>query len=329
MNYRTLGRTGLEVSEIGLGGYMFAPIYADHACTKLEYLPPETVDAIFDTALSLGVTYVDTAFKYGYGESERMIGMALTKRPQYSCVVATKVGGLPKDVPKYRDVDFLLNAINEARDRLQVDVIEIMQVHEADIHNWWWDDVETASGPVTTALREARERGWVRHIGITATKATPIVPLVESGIFDVVLMAETYDLMWRHATKELLPACQRQHVGVVVGTPFHQGVLSVRHDDWFDTPPPDLEPECRQRQLRLLYQLLDDIGIPLAQLGLRWLLQDERLHCIVPGPRNAEQAGLNARVSGMDPLSQDIMDRIEEIGALEEPEHAERKYSRT
>lgn len=327
MKYRTLGKTGLRVGEIGLGGYMFAPIYADHACQKLDFLSPDVVDQIFDKSLELGVNYVDTAYKYGHGESERMIGQALAKRPEFSCIVATKIGCYPES-EKHRDSDFLLQSIDKAREHLQVDTIEIMQIHEADIYQWWWEDVKTAKGPVMTALEKARARGWVRFIGITSTKATPIIPLVETGLFDVVLTAETYDLLWRHANRGLLQACEKQNVGVVVGTPFHQGVLSVRRDEWLENPPPDLEPECRRKQLSRLYHLLDEIDISLTELGLRWLLSDSRIHCIVPGPRNSEQAVINALVSDMEPLPMRILDELDEIGAMEDPDHGERKYSR-
>ena len=327
MKYRTLGKTGLKVSETGLGGYMFAPIYKDHAGQKLDYLSPDVVDQILDKSLELGVNYIDTAYKYGYGESERMIGQALAKRPESSCIVATKIGCY-EEGEKHRDSDFLLQRIGDARERLQVDTIEIMQIHEADAYGWWWEDVETGKGPVMVALEEARNRGWVRFIGITSTMATPIIPLVETGLFDVVLMAETYDLLWRHANRGLLQACERQQVGVISGTPFHQGVLCVRRDEWLEDPPPDLQPECRRRQLPRLYRLLDEINISLAELGLRWLLNDQRIHCIVPGPRSVEQAVMNALVSDKEPLSEDIMEELDAIGAMEDPEHGERKYPR-
>ena len=318
MKYRTLGRTGLRVSEIGLGGYMFAPIYPDHATDTLDYLSPKVVDDIFDASLRLGVNFVDTASKYGYGESERMIGASLAKRRESHCAVATKIGGLPKDVSHYRDADYLLVVIDEARQRLQVDTVEVMQIHEADLYDWWWDEPETGSGPVTDALVEARARGWVRYIGVTGTSAAPLVPLVESGVFDVVLTSIRYDLLWREAARELLPACARRNIGVICGTPFHQGVLSKRRDDWFSNPPPDLKPAFRRKQLRALYDLLDNTGIPLPELGLRWLLSDERVSCVVAGPRNAREAELNARVSEADPLPDEVVAQLDEIGAMED-----------
>lgn len=317
----------MRVSEIGLGGYMFAPIFADHACRKLDYLPEQLVDEIFETSLALGVNYVDTAYKYGFGESERMIGQALANRPDAECIIATKIGAYD-EIEKHRDPDFLLRGIDKARELLQVDTIDIMQIHEADVVAWWWDDLNSAKGEVVGALEEARNRGWVRFIGITSTYATPLIPLVETGIFDLILMAETYDLLWRHANRGLLQTCERHNVGVVVGTPFHQGVLSVRHDEWLESPPPDLTPDCRRRQLARLYRLLDEIDIPLAELGIRWLLNDPRIHCVVPGPRNPHEAELNARVSGLGPLDDHILRELDEIGAMEELEHAERKYPR-
>ena len=203
------------------------------------------------------------------------------------CIISTKLGPRSDDFnPK--DKRHLRTIVEESLRLLHRDTIDILMIHEPDRPGQidWWDDLRTFRGPVSELLQELKEEGIIRFTGLGGTTAYEIVPIIATGFYDVVLTAFNCSMLWREAQIELIPEAKRQNVGILLASPTQQGWLAGRFDDqveginarWLNKP--------RREQLKLLYKLVDEIGIPIAELSLRWALANTDASTVLTGPRN-------------------------------------------
>lgn len=300
MKKRKLGRTGLEVSELALGG-----VFVQSAVT-----PAEDVRAIVQCAADGGINLVDTA--PAYGDSEAALGVAL--EGVSGMMISTKVGGPPETFDsKSRDV--LMRSVENSLRLLKRDTLDFLLIHEPDdpAHDWW-DDPEAFTGPITDVLAELKESGVILHTGIGGVSAYTLAHIVDTGAYDVVLTAFNYDLLYREATHEIFPAAARHDTGIILGSALHQGILAQRFDDKLD----DARAMCKPRrdQFRALYELLDDTGMSLPELALRFLISNTQISTILVGPCNAAQMQQNIDCVAKGPLGGDLIEHIDEIAAL-------------
>ncbi|MEI6500620.1 MAG: aldo/keto reductase, partial [Armatimonadota bacterium] len=235
MQYRTLGRTGLDVSVLSMGGLFVSKAGGDDR--------PRAYDAVH-RALELGVNYVDTA--PSYLDSEEVLGEALDGVPQ-PYVISGKLGGKP--VPfNAQDLDQLKFSFAESLRLLKRDSFDILMVHEPDRpgQNDWWTDWESFTGPVTGYLEELKAEGFIKWTGLGGTTPYILAAICATGQFDVVLTAFNYSLLWREAAISVIPEAVKQNMGVVIGSPLQQGWLSKRFDEQVNnTPPAWLSPPRR------------------------------------------------------------------------------------
>jgi aryl-alcohol dehydrogenase-like predicted oxidoreductase len=177
LNQRPLGRTGLTVTELGLGGLFISSFGAEYDAAR----------AAIHRALELGINYVDTA--PGYRDSEAVLGRALedVTRPY---ILSTKLGGRPQPF-KPQDYDCLMASVEESLRLLKRDRIDLLMIHEPDRPGQydWWADKRAYDGPVMRLLDDLRRQGIVRYIGIGGTTAYEMAHVIRTGKFDVVLMA--------------------------------------------------------------------------------------------------------------------------------------------
>jgi aryl-alcohol dehydrogenase-like predicted oxidoreductase len=298
-----MGRTGLQVSELALGG-LFVSSYGAAF---------EQGSAAVRRALELGINYIDTA--PGYGDSEDVLGRALEEVEQ-PLVLSTKLGGRPQPfLPQ--DKDCLRHSVEESLRLLKRDVIDILMIHEPDRPRQfdWWTDDENLTGPVLEVMDELKDEGLIRHTGLGGTTVYEMTRLINTGRFDVVLTAFNYSLLWREAEKELLPAAMQHEMGIVIGSPLQQGALAQRYDEevkngarWLSAP--------RRRQFLNLYEFLDEIAIPLPELGLRFILSNPAVSCVLTGARSPQEVEQNVAAAEKGPLSPEILQRLDEIAAL-------------
>ena len=303
MKMRTLGRTGLEVAQMSLGGAWFSP-------------DPKTFDdtkATIKRALDAGINYIDTAA--GYGDSEEGIGKAFSELGKPPMIVSTKLGGRPQPF-NARDIEQLKFSVKESLRLLGRDQIDILMVHEPD--RWgsydWWSDLDTFTGPVTDLLSSLKEEGIIRFSGLGGTTAYELPRIIRTGQFDVVLTAFNYSMMWREAEVSVIPTCKEHNVGVVVGSPLQQGALTGRFDDMLD----DMQWLAPQRlaQYKALYAFLDEIGMDIIECAMRWVLNNDDVDCMLTGARTVAQLEQNLDAIEKGPLPADIMARLDEIHAI-------------
>jgi aryl-alcohol dehydrogenase-like predicted oxidoreductase len=303
MEYRVLGRTGFDVSRLSMGGLFVSKIGGGR----------EQARAAIHRALQLGVNYLDTA--PGYLDSEEVMGEALAEiKAPY--ILSTKLGGRPQPFDP-QDADALRLSFAESLRLLKRETVDILMIHEPDRpgQHDWWTDWEAFTGPVSDVLADLKAEGLVRFTGLGGTTPYILARLCATGQFDVVLTAFNYSLLWREAAIAVIPEAVKQGMGIVVGSPLQQGWLSRRFDGQLADPPAWLSPP-RRDQLRALYALVDDLGMPLTDLAIRWVISDSRVDTTLMGARSAQEVEMNVAAVEAGPLPPDVMKRLEEIGDL-------------
>jgi aryl-alcohol dehydrogenase-like predicted oxidoreductase len=303
MRYRTLGKTGIEVGELGMGGLFVASHSAE-----LE----EGVRAV-RRALELGVNYVDTA--PSYGNSEEVLGQALEGVEQ-PYVLSTKLGGRPQPFDP-QDKGLLRQSVETSLQLLKRDHIDILMVHEPDRPGLydWYSDWHRFHGPVCELLAELKQEGIIRFTGIGGTTAYTMPHLIDTGEYDVVLTAFNYSLLWQEALISVLPAAKEQGIGIIIGSPLQQGALAHVYEEevergarWLSLP--------RRQQYKKLYALVRELGVELPELALRFVLSNPDISTVLMGARSVQEVEQNVAAAQKGALEEQVLEQIQEIADM-------------
>lgn len=273
----------------------------------------DQANAAVQAALDLGINYFDTA--PGYGNSEEVLGASLGGRAG-QVVLSTKLGGRP-DPFDPRDLAGLKSSLEESLRLLGREMIDLLIIHEPDRPGQydWWTDRLAVEGPVLGLLQEWKAEGKIRALGVGGTSTSQMAHLCRSGKFDVVLTAFNYSLLWREAELEIFPAARDHGMGVIVGSPLQQGALAAQHRAALEDPAAYWLSSVRKNQLRELYDFVDETGLALPEVALRFLLSNPCVDCVLMGARSAEEVTSNAAVLNKGPLRPEILSRLNEIAA--------------
>ncbi len=303
MEYRELGRTGLAVSRLGLGGLFVSKVGG----------PYEQARAAVHRAIELGINYLDTA--PGYLDSEEVLGRALAD-VDAPLVLSTKLGGRPQPF-NAQDPDQLYASFEESLRLLGRDYVDMLIIHEPDRPGQydWWADKASFDGPVMDVLAQLRDQGRIGYLGLGGTTAYALARIIRTGRFDVVLTAFNYSLLWREAENEVLPAAVEQGMGIIAGSPLQQGALSRRYDDQVRHGAPWLSKPRREQYLKL-YALLDELEMPIAELAMRFVLSNPAVDTVLTGARSALEVEQNVATLDKGPLPSDVLARLDEIAAM-------------
>jgi aryl-alcohol dehydrogenase-like predicted oxidoreductase len=303
MKHRVLGRTGIRVSELGLGGVFISSVGAERE---------EGIRAIH-RAIDLGINYLDTA--PGYANSEEVLSEAL-KGVNAPLILSTKLGGRPQPFDA-RDKDALRRSVDLSLQQLGRSCLDILMIHEPDRPGlWdWFSDWDHFHGPVTELLAQLKAEKIVRFTGLGGTTAYTLPLIMATGEYDVVLTAFNYSLLWQEALVSIFPEARKQQMGIIVGSPLQQGALATMYTDQIEHGAPWLSPP-RREQYRRLYALVRDLDIPLPELGLRFCLTNTEVSTVLTGARSVKEVEQNVAAAAKGPLPDDIMHRIRDIAAL-------------
>ncbi len=302
MKKNTLGKTGIEVTELGMGGLFVASFGAAFDQARA---------AVF-RALELGINFIDTA--PNYADSEEVLGRILEDNDK-PLILSTKLGGRP-DPFLPQDRDCLMKSVEESLRLLKRDSIDILMIHEPDRPGQydWWDDYENVNGPVLELLDSLKKDGTIKATGLGGTTAYDMIYLINSGKFDIVLTAFNYSLLWREA-EGVIKAAKEQDMGVIIGSPLQQGALAVRYDNEVYNGARWLSPP-RRAQFKALYEFLDEIEIPLCELAIRFVISNPAVSCVLAGARSVAEVESNYNSAKNGPLPEDILKRLEEIASM-------------
>jgi len=310
---RTLGARGPEVTRLGLGcaplGNLYSAISDDVA--------NETVDAAWQT----GIRFFDTAPLYGQGLSETRLGRALRGRARDEYVVATKVGRLLREVPEgpapsiFVDApalepvrgysrDDTLRSIEESLDRLGLDRIDVVHVHDPDDHE---DEAVNGAFP---ALIDLRDQGVIRAVGCGMNQWQMLDRLVERVDLDCVLLGGRYTLLDRSGADRLLPRCIERGVGVIIGGVFNSGLLvDPDHDPTYDYKAAPLELVRRARAMR---DVCERHGVGLPAAALQFAMRHEAVTSVVVGARSGNEVRADVADTQVV-VPDDLWDELDEL----------------
>jgi aryl-alcohol dehydrogenase-like predicted oxidoreductase len=310
MNTRRLGKTDLQISEIGFGAWAIGGSWGPTD-------DPESLAAMH-AAVDAGVTFFDTADVYGDGRSERLIGQLLRERSE-PLVVATKFGRrAPLDAAQYT-YDNLRAWLQRSRENLGVDVVDLVQLHCPP----WEVYYEPA---VFDACDRLVAEGLVRAYGVSVEKVEEALKAIEyPGVTTVQII---FNIFRQRPAGLFFEQARRRDVGVIVRVPLASGLLTGKfgRDSRFDDD--DHRSFNRQgeqfdvgetfagvdfeRGLEVVDELRDLVptGTTMAQLALRWILGFAAVSTVIPGAKTVEQARANAAAADLPPLPDVALERI-------------------
>jgi aryl-alcohol dehydrogenase-like predicted oxidoreductase len=315
LNRRILGRTGLDVTEMGLGCYQITGEFGVHY---------DEAARILDYALDNGINFIDTAQMYGFGESEALVGQALKRHSDKEIYVSDKIGYIDRGVARasgargYLDEVELKRTIKHSLWLLGRDRLEIFMIHEPD-QDWWQFDYATGDSMVTSVLEELKKEGVIGAIGLGSWNSEVLAKLCGTGRFDVALNAGGINLFEQPMFKSLIPAAKKHNTGIVIGgvlgQGFNKGLLGI--DKKFAQEcvmSEDVKISSRGKKLFKLYELAQEAGIPILDLSLRFVLSFEDIHSHIPGARCVEHVKENIAICKKGPLPEDVVKAVIKIG---------------
>jgi D-threo-aldose 1-dehydrogenase len=279
----------------------------------------ETGIAVVRRALELGVNLFDTAPSYFGNASQEVLGEALDGAKEQH-FISTKIGPSPDSATAAAyDYDSIMKLFEENLKTLRRDYIDILHIHDPDRYG---DpgcpgnlNPVFGKGMALETLQKLKEQKLIGAIGIASLWCDFQAYCIDSNCFDVILTFNRFGLIWRDAQFQTFPFCRKRNVGVMQGTPFHQGVLLWPNDDWRENPPDWMTREEHARYVKLL-DIQKKSGIPLTELAIRFILSNETVSTTIPGAANIEQLEANVRAADAGPLPVDIQAEIESLGIL-------------
>jgi aryl-alcohol dehydrogenase-like predicted oxidoreductase len=168
---------------------------------------------------------------------------------------------------------------------------------------------------VTELLQELKSAGLVKYIGLGGTTVYEMARVMETGQFDVVLAAFNYSLLWREAEQAIIPVAQKHNIGLICASPLQQGWLVRRWDDEVNNGARWMAP-ARRRQFKALYAFLDEIKMPIHELGLRFCLSNPAFSTVMTGAATVGQLKMNLDALAKGPLPKDVLKRCDEISQM-------------
>lgn len=322
MQYRYLGKTGMKVSELCLGAMTFGR----EADEKQSF---EMMDAF----VAAGGNFIDTADVYSQGISETIVGKWLKQQRREDLVIATKgrftMGDGPNDVGLSRK--HILHAAEESLRRLDVDYIDLYQVH-------CWDR-GTPLEETLSALNRLVETGKVRYIGVSNYKAYQIQKAVDiskaMGWEPFISLQPLYNLLDRHIEWELLEVCEAEGIGIIPWSPLRGGWLTGKYRRDMDNPPEDTRVAIASEKgwseswdnystertwnvIDALIEVAEALGKSPAQVALNWVKDRPGVTSPIIGVRNMTQLNDNLGSVGWM-LSDEQRDRLTEVSEMPLP----------
>ena len=304
MQYRTLGRTGIQISPYALGALMFA--------TSMGNAPGDSA-RIIHKALDAGINFVNTAD--AYGDSEDVVGKALEGRRD-DVVLATKFGRPTGQDPNHQGASrrWIVTAVENSLRRLRTDHIDLYQLHRPD--------PRTGIEETLSALTDLIRSGKVRAIGRSQTPASDIVEAEwvaeRRGLSRFHTEQPVYSILNRGIEREVLPTVQRFGMGTLVWGPLGQGLLTgrVRKNQGNDLRRAGLvkhlNDEGRLDVVEKLIPLAAEAGLPMTHLAMAFSIAHPGVTSALVGVRTMDH--LDGLLTGLDvTLTDDLLDRIDEI----------------
>jgi len=306
MQYRLLGKTGLKVSEIGLGCWGIGGV-AFRGGRPSGWSGADLMQSLETVrrAWELGVTVYDTADAYGRGKSEVLVGLALGEHKEQA-VIATKVGSQLELPGKVFSPEYISGGLDASLTRLEVDCIDLYQLHGPS--------VETMTDELFGLMEDLKASGRIRAWGVSINTIEEGMRAIEGGAETIMFV---YNILQQEFGDALFPVAQEKGVGVIVRVPLASGWLTGRYNAQTVFPPDDnrslryppeqvAETAAKVTELDFLLEEADS----LAEAALRFALTNPAVSTVIPGAMHPAEVEENAKASGK-PLSEEALKRIQ------------------
>ena len=309
MNYRKLGRTNLEVSEIGYGAWGIGGKQwlgaSDQTALKALHL-----------AVHRGINFFDTALAYNDGHSERLLAKVLEDAPQ-PVYIATKVppkneiwpaqpGSSIEDVFPY---DHIMQSTEKSLIHLRREQLDLQQLHV-------WNPEWIGRDEWKRAFEDLKKSGKVRFVGVSINDHQPdsALEIINSGLIDTVQVI--YNVFDQTPERKLFPLCREKNIGVIARVPFDEGGLTGRITEDTKFPEGDFRAgyfkgDRKQQVAQRVEAMCDELGVrteSLPALALRFCLTEPAVSTVIPGMRSISSVDANSTVPGQGPLPLHVME---------------------
>jgi aryl-alcohol dehydrogenase-like predicted oxidoreductase len=309
MRYRTFGRTGWQVSEIGYGMWGLAGWTGSDDEDSLQSL---------HRAVELGCNFFDTAWAYGQGHSEKLLGQLVRAHPDRKLYVASKVP--PKNFkwpaePSYAlgdcyPPDHIRQYVESSLQNLGLSQMDLIQFHT-------WDDSWASDTRWQRVLDDLKQEGLILAAGISIDRWEPAnaIQALRTGSIDAVQVI--YNIFDQNPEDELFPVCRELNIGVIARVPFDEGTLTGTltldsrwsEGDWRNSyfVPENLKASVdRAEALRPLIPK----GMTMPEMALRFILSNPDVSTIIPGMRKLKNTEMNIATSDAGGLSPDLIEKL-------------------
>ena len=306
MKYRRLGRTGFEVSEIAHGLWGMSGWSGSDDRQSLEAM---------QLSVDLGCNFFDTAWAYGEGKSDALLGKILSTNGGKRLYAASKIPPFnnqwpasPKD--KYRDVfpsEHVFKYAKLIREKLGTDSIDLLQFHV-------WDDSWAGEAEFRDTVEKLKRDGWIRFFGLSLNRWQPEngIEAVRTGLVDVVQVI--YNIFDQSPEDKLFPACQELNIGVIARVPLDEGSLGGKMTAETKFPASDwrskyFSPENLTQTLARVEKLKPAIpkNMSLPDAALRFILSDPTVSTTIVGMRKPDHVRQNIAMSDAGPLDHGLL----------------------
>jgi aryl-alcohol dehydrogenase-like predicted oxidoreductase len=311
MKYRELGNTGIKVSEIGFGAWAIGgPSEASGTPLGWGQTSDDESLAAVRRARDLGITFFDTSDSYGFGRSESLLGIVLSRKRQ-DVVIATKVGNVRTSAGELKK-DFtqqhIFHAVDASLKRLRSDYIDLYQLHNPTLQDLQDEHIQEA-------MDRLQELGKIRYWGVSVSTPEDGIEIVKRG-WGYTLQV-LYNVLNQAPAAELFPAAKAKGYGIIARVPLASGLLTgkLRPDTVFprdDIRQNFLTPKRLEEAMPRVDEARSIIGgaaRSLADGALRFVLDDDAVSTTIPGGRTVHQVELNT-AAVESPLPRDVVDRL-------------------
>ncbi|SMF03838.1 Predicted oxidoreductase [Paenibacillus barengoltzii] len=296
MKYRTLGKTGLNVSVVGIGTWQFGGEWG------LNYTQAE-VDAILDRGRELGINLIDTAECYGDHLSESFIGDYLSRRNREDWLIATKFGHQFHErftrTDRF-DAAAVLQQLDASLKALKTDYIDLYQFHSGP-------DAAFDNDELWTLLDKQKQAGKILHLGTSIGSNDNLHQTEASTKVGVEAIQVVYNRLDRVPENRVFPSCERQQLGVLARVPLASGYLSGKYKPGAVFSETDVrhrhDPESTRRKLEEVEEIRRNEvpeGVDMAQWALAWCLKNPIVSTVIPGCKNPAQVEANAAAAELE-----------------------------
>lgn len=326
LRLRTLGNSGLFVSELCLGTMTFGG--GDDMWGLIGQLQQEQADELVKTALDAGINFIDTANVYGGGASERIVGQSLRNLGvrREDVVLATKVLGPMGAGPNARGASrgHIMHECKASLQRLQTDYIDLYQVHGFD--------PATPMEETLEALNTLVQQGYVHYVGLSNWAAWQVMKAVgitrAHHLCPILSLQAYYTLVGRDLEREVIPMLESENMGLMVWSPLAGGYLSGKYEGpdvseenrraRFDFPPVNRERGSKVIAVMQEVAAGKDINgqpVSVAQTALAWLLHQNAVSSVIVGAKRVDQLQDNLRAAQIR-FSDDELSALDEVSRL-------------